>query len=414
MQSLRLKAPGLCTGKPAHLPHVLVNHRAVQQVSFRTRSSVVEGKTTNRPYYPYSEGPIIVDGQVAHSMSHERFEIINSLDNFLKKDVLKYLKPIKKIWQPADFLPLPESDNFMEEVKELRERVKCLPLEYLVVLVGDMITEEALPTYMAMLNTLDGVRDETGAQKTAWGQWTRQWVAEENRHGDLLNKYLYLTGLVDLRKIEVTIQNLITSGMDPKTENNAYLGFIYTSFQERATKISHGNTAKKAQEYGDEVLASICGIIASDESRHELAYKRIIEELFRLDPNGTMLAFHDMMRKQIVMPAHLMDDGEHELKNGRKLFADFSEVAERLGVYTATDYCSIIEHLIERWNVKNITGLSADGLQAQESVCLLPNRFKKLSERLEKRKRAGKATYSNFSWIFDQPVLLHGTTTSFS
>ena len=24
---------------------------------------------------------------------------------------------------------------------------------------GDMITEEALPTYMAMLNTLDGVRD---------------------------------------------------------------------------------------------------------------------------------------------------------------------------------------------------------------------------------------------------------------
>ena len=32
-----------------------------------------------------------------------------------------------------------------------------------MVLVGDMITEEALPTYMAMLNTLDGVRDETGA-----------------------------------------------------------------------------------------------------------------------------------------------------------------------------------------------------------------------------------------------------------
>lgn len=125
-----------------------------------------------------------------------------------------------------------------------------------------------------------------------------------------------------------------------------------------------------------------------------------------------MLAFHDMMRKQIVMPAHLMNDGEHELKNGRKLFADFSDVAERLGVYTAADYCSIIEHLIERWNVKSITGLSADGLRAQESVCLLPDRFKKLSERLEKRKQRGKAEYSNFSWIFDQRVLLHGTTSS--
>lgn len=29
----------------------------------------------------------------------------------------------------------------------------------------------------------------------------------------------------------MTIQNLISSGMDPKTENNPYLGFIYTSFQ---------------------------------------------------------------------------------------------------------------------------------------------------------------------------------------
>jgi hypothetical protein len=57
-----------------------------------------------------------------------------------------------------------------------------------------MITEEALPTYMAMLNTLDGVRDETGAAPTPWGRWTREWTAEENRHGDLMNKYMYLTG----------------------------------------------------------------------------------------------------------------------------------------------------------------------------------------------------------------------------
>jgi hypothetical protein len=57
-----------------------------------------------------------------------------------------------------------------------------------------MITEEALPTYMAMLNTLDGVRDETGAAPTPWAQWTRLWTAEENRHGDLMSKYIYLTG----------------------------------------------------------------------------------------------------------------------------------------------------------------------------------------------------------------------------
>ena len=48
-------------------------------------------------------------------------------------------------------------------MRELQARTALLPDDYFVVLVGDMITEEALPTYMAMLNTLDGVRDETGA-----------------------------------------------------------------------------------------------------------------------------------------------------------------------------------------------------------------------------------------------------------
>ena len=56
------------------------------------------------------------------------------------------------------------------QITELRKRTDCLPDEYFVVLVGDMITEEALPTYMAMLNTLDGVRDETGAAPSAWGR----------------------------------------------------------------------------------------------------------------------------------------------------------------------------------------------------------------------------------------------------
>ena len=56
------------------------------------------------------------------------------------------------------------------QLAELRKRTDCLPDDYFVTLVGDMITEEALPTYMAMLNTLDGVRDETGGDKSAWGR----------------------------------------------------------------------------------------------------------------------------------------------------------------------------------------------------------------------------------------------------
>lgn len=157
--------------------------------------------------------PREVHVQVTHSMPPQKIEIFKSLDDWARDNILSHLKPVEKCWQPQDFLPDPASDGFHDEVKELRERAKEIPDDYFVCLVGDMITEEALPTYQTMLNTLDGVRDETGASPTAWAVWTRAWTAEENRHGDLLNKYLYLTGRVDMRQIEKTIQYLIGSGM---------------------------------------------------------------------------------------------------------------------------------------------------------------------------------------------------------
>lgn len=151
--------------------------------------------------------------QVTHSMPQEKIEIFNSLHDWAENNLLVLLKHVEKSWQPADFLPDSASEGFHEQVKELRERCKEIPDEYFVVLVGDMITEEALPTYQTMINTLDGVRDETGASPTPWAIWTRAWTAEENRHGDLLNKYLYLSGRVDMKQIEKTIQYLIGSGM---------------------------------------------------------------------------------------------------------------------------------------------------------------------------------------------------------
>nr|GMD32906.1 Stearoyl-[acyl-carrier-protein] 9-desaturase, chloroplastic [Ipomoea batatas] len=140
-------------------------------------------------------------------------QVKHSMQNWAEQNLLVHLKPVEKCWQPSDFLPDPSSEGFDEQVKDLRERCKELPDDYFVVLVGDMITEEALPTYQTMLNTLDGVRDETGASLTPWAIWTRAWTAEENRHGDLLNKYLYLSGRVDMKQIEKTIQYLIGSGM---------------------------------------------------------------------------------------------------------------------------------------------------------------------------------------------------------
>ena len=341
-----------------------------------------------------------------HRLTPERLELVQSMGQFAEEKVLPVLHPVDKLWQPQDFLPDPESPDFEDQVAELRARAKDLPDEYFVVLVGDMITEEALPTYMAMINTLDGVRDDTGAADHPWARWTRQWVAEENRHGDLLNKYCWLTGRVNMRAVEVTINNLIKSGMNPQTDNNPYLGFVYTSFQERATKYSHGNTARLAAEHGDKNLSKICGLIASDEGRHEIAYTRIVDEFFRLDPEGAVAAYANMMRKQITMPAHLMDDmGHGDANPGRNLFADFSAVAEKIDVYDAEDYCRILEHLNARWKVdeRQVSGQAAAD---QEYVLGLPQRFRKLAEKTAaKRKRVARRPVA-FSWISGREIMV--------
>ncbi|XP_059630562.1 stearoyl-[acyl-carrier-protein] 9-desaturase 6, chloroplastic-like [Cornus florida] len=338
--------------------------------------------------------------QVTHSMPPEKVEVFKSLENWATQCVLPLLKPVDHCWQPQDFLPDPSQpfDAFAEEVRALRERTAGLPDDYFVVLVGDMITEDALPTYQTMINTLDGVRDETGASPNPWAVWTRAWTAEENRHGDLLRTYLYLSGRVDMLMIERTVQYLIGAGMDPGTENNPYLGFVYTSFQERATFVSHGNTARLAKEGGDPVLARICGSIASDEKRHENAYAKIVEKLLEVDPTSGMMAIADMMRKKITMPAHLMHDGRDPL-----LFDHFSAVAQRLGVYTAHDYADILEFLIGRWRLEKMEGLTAEGRHAQEFVCGLAPRIRKLHERADERARKMEPRV-RFSWIFDKEV----------
>lgn len=185
-------------------------------------------------------------------------------------------------WQPQDYLPDLSQDNWYEEVKELREMGDQISDELLVVLIGDMVTEEALPTYQTLLNTFEGCDDPTGTTDSAWAKWSRGWTSEENRHGDLLNKYLYLGGRCDMRQIESTIQHLITSGFNPKANKDPYRGFVYTSFQERATKVSHGNVGKLAREKGDKNLGKICAMIAGDEGRHEKAYQTFVTEILKV------------------------------------------------------------------------------------------------------------------------------------
>ena len=152
-----------------------------------------------------------------------------------------------------------------------------------------------------------------------------------------------------------------------------------------------------------------------------------------------MIAFGDMMRKQIVMPAHLMNDNEHMQNNSRNLFKDFSSVAQATGTYTGQvqtlselssaedasflsrlcnrsvqlysaadhlqimtasaaaaagmsagceavrcvlqDYVNIMEFLMKHWNIGGMLGLNSEAQKAQDDVQALLTKFRRLTDR---------------------------------
>lgn len=287
----------------------------------------------------------------------------------------EFLKKIDTNWQPSDFLPDSSSENFTAQLKDLQEQCKELPYDYLAVLVGDVITEEALPTYESWLMDVEGI---TKSDPQGWAKWIRMWTAEENRHGDLLNKYLYLSGRVNMRQMEISTQYLIADGFDIGTGTDPYKNFVYTSFQEMATNISHRRTASLAKKHGSIQLSKICGVIASDEARHAKAYKSFVAKIFEIDTSEMMIAFEDMMRKKIVMPAHFLRQAGEEIGS---TFSHFSDAAQRLGVYTSWDYTNILDSLLVEWNIGSMTDLNEKGEKARDYLMALPERFRKVAGR---------------------------------
>jgi acyl-[acyl-carrier-protein] desaturase len=200
-----------------------------------------------------------------------------------------------------------------------------------------------------------------------------------------------LSGRVNMREVEISTQHLIADGFDIGTSTDPYKNFIYTSFQELATYISHNNVAKIARKKGHRALAKMSKIIAGDEMRHHQAYSEFVKEIFKIDASEMMLAFQHMMKHKIVMPAlHLRESF------GAKgsLFDDFSAVAQRVGVYTGFDYVDILKKLNTTWEIDKITNLTPEAEKARDYLMKLPERMYRITERI-----VVPDTKFNFKWM---------------
>ncbi|MBK9255393.1 MAG: acyl-ACP desaturase [Saprospiraceae bacterium] len=315
---------------------------------------------------------------------------MRAMTGFVAESVEKFLKPIESNWQPSEFLPdAKDADAFIVNVKELQKAAQGLSYDLLTVLVGDTITEEALPTYETWLSRIEGIHEADS--ESPWNVWVRAWTGEENRHGDLLNKYLYLSGRINMYEFEKSTQFLIADGFNIETGQDPYRNFIYTSFQELATNISHRRVATLAKQQGDSLLSKINGVIAADEMRHAKAYMSFIKKIIEYDVNEVLIAFEDMMRKKIVMPAHFLRETGMQVGG---LWGHFTDAAQRIGVYTAIDYANILRDLVAEWNLEHLCNLNEQGEKSRDFLVRLPDRLLRISERMP-----NPVSEYEFKWI---------------
>jgi acyl-[acyl-carrier-protein] desaturase len=183
-----------------------------------------------------------------------------------------------------------------------------------------------------------------------------------------------------MREVEISTQYLILDGFDLGLDNDPYRNFVYTSFQELATHISHKRVGELAREKGNHSLERMCRTIAGDEMRHHLAYREFIKKILEVDASEVLRVFADMMKRKIAMPANLLRQSGQAVGESFQAFAD---AAQRLGVYTADDYVGILKTLLSHWEIDSLRGLNETAEKSRDYLMALPARLEKLSSRMK-------------------------------
>lgn len=318
-----------------------------------------------------------------------RIEVLRDLEP-LVLEALAGMPAVDACWQPSDVFRGNDGRCWAEEIEALRQEAAGLTDEMLVVLVGNVVTEEALPSYLSALNRFAGVVDRTGADAHPWARWARAWTAEEKRHGDVTRTYLLLTGRVDLRAVERTIQHLLRDGFDDRADGDPYCGLAYAAFQEQATKTCWSQLGRLCGGVGARTLHRICGLVAGDEARHERAYTSVLQEVVRRDPDGALEALEATLGRTVSMPALRMTDG------GRAgLFSRFAGVGQHIGVYTHRDYAKNLARLLDTLGLPSLTGLAPRAEAARDALLAHSARHSVEADEAT----IPKARPTAFSWI---------------
>jgi acyl-[acyl-carrier-protein] desaturase len=265
-------------------------------------------------------------------------------------------------WFPHEYVPYERGRNFLDEPWVPQD--STLPDIAQVALELNLLTEDNLPYYnLAIWTAFTG--------EEAWGEWVRQWVAEEGRHAIVLRDYLTVTRGLDPVELERGRMGMVKRGWYPEFADLGPLdGVVFTSIQELATRISHRNTGTVTE---DPIAEKICARVATDENLHYVFYRDLAAEAFQIDPSGMMLALRRQV-KGFAMPGADMPG-----------FRDKAKAMAAAGIYNFRIHHDqvLVPVLHKHWRITELTGLTDEAEVARDEIVSHMERLDRVAARLD-------------------------------
>ena len=268
-------------------------------------------------------------------------------------DLLNRHLGVAKEWFPHEMVPYSRGKDFVagsqwdkndadfgSASNEMSEAVRAS-------LYVNLLTEDNLPYYFRDIDQLFG-------NDGAYGEWGRNWTAEEGRHSIVIRDYLTVTRAIDPVALERARMQQVRSGQVP-APLDIYEALAYLSMQELATRIAHRNTGKMMN---DEVGEAIMSRVGNDENLHYLFYRDLATAAIAVDPSNMVIGIERAVRT-FAMPGTGITD-----------FEKLSREIARVGIYDLLIHHDqiLVPVVLRRWKLEQLTGLSDEAEKAREAL----------------------------------------------
>lgn len=225
----------------------------------------------------------------------------------------------------------------------------------------NLLTEDNLPYYSRDINRLFG-------NDGAYGEWGRNWTAEEGRHSIVIRDYLTVTRALDPVALERGRMQQVRGGQVP-APLDLFEAIAYVSMQELATRIAHRNTGKLIE---DQVGEAIMSRVGNDENLHYLFYRDLTSAAIEVDPSSMVIGIERAVRT-FAMPGTGIPD-----------FERLSREIARAGIYDLLiHHDQILQPVVMRhWKLEQLTGLSDEAEKAREALFKRIDRIGKVGAKM--------------------------------